>query len=214
MIMRKVKILIADDHELVRLALTKLLASISRFEIMSPARSGQQAVQFALESKPDLVLMDIDMPEMNGFEATKKMIRHLPNIKIIILTTFEEAIFFQQALAAGAVGYMTKSSSPHLLLDCIDQILAGKTYLTPAMAQKIALHNVSDEIFPLNALTHQEMQIALKIASGLDGPTIANALHLSRKTIHGYRYRLFKKLNVENDVQLALLFVKYGLTTA
>jgi len=207
-----IKVLIVDDHRLVRRGILSLLKEVTGIEAIGEAESGEAAIQFIKEKNPDVVLMDLQMPGMGGLEATRKILRINPDIKVLILTVCESDLFPSRLLEEGAVGYITKDCGIEEIVRAIRAVYTGKRYLSPEMAQKMALKRFSnDEISPFDNLSERELQIMMMITSGSKPQEIAESLHLSPKTINTYRYRLFEKTGVKSDVELTLLALKYGV---
>ncbi|MGD9152213.1 MAG: response regulator [Gammaproteobacteria bacterium] len=210
--MSKIKILIVDDHELIRSGIASQLQSVKDIEIVPEQGSdGAEAIALAKKYKPEIVLMDLKMPNMDGFEATRKLLQLIPDIKILILTVCDNKIFPLKLLEANAAGYITKDCKPKDLIDAIKKVHAGQRYVSPEIAQKLALNNNSS---PLDKLSDREFQVMNMIIKGQKAPQIAATLHLSAKTVNTYRYRIFEKLEVSSDVELTRLALQYGIITS
>ena len=208
---QKIRILIADDHVVVRRGLVLVLRQEPDFEIVGEAKDGLEAVQMAQKLKPDVVILDWKMPGMDGIEATKKIQRLFPEIKIIAVTACDDDPFPARLLQAGASGYLTKGASTDEMIQAIKTVMAGKKYLTPTIAQKLALQSLGVSDNPFNDLSDREMQIATMICSCKKVQAISDTLCLSPKTVNTYRYRVFEKLSVTSDVELTHLAIRYGL---
>ena len=206
-----IKLLLVDDHDLVRSAIARALSS--DFDVVGEANSGEQAYEMVREFAPHVVLMDIRMPGIGGLEATRKIKQRFPEVKIIALSACEEEPFPTRLLQAGASGYLTKGSGIDETIRAIRQVAAGHHYLSPAIAQQMALKSYDNKQLdcPFEQLSEREMQISLMIASGQKIQTISDLLCVSPKTVNTHRYRIFSKLNIENDVELALLAVRHNL---
>jgi two-component system invasion response regulator UvrY len=210
-----ITVLLVDDHELVRAGLSRLLGDVSGIRVIAEAGSGEQAIKLAKEKRPQVVLMDVRMPGMGGLEATRKMAKIDKNIKVIILTVYDAEPFPTKLLQAGAAGYLTKDSDIHEIVNAIKTVSSGKHYLRPEIAQQLALRSFSDfQNSPLESLSERELQIMVMITSGQKIQEISDTLCLSPKTINGYRYRLFEKLNIQNDVELTHFALRHGLIEA
>ena len=204
--------MLVDDHDLVRLGIKKLLSDISGLEIVGEARSGEEGITLADKLKPDVVLMDVKMPGIGGLEATKRIIRNHPKIKVLIVTVYGDEPYPSKVLQAGASGYMTKGASVKEMIQAIQSVNAGQRYLSPEVAQQLALKHLShNEDTPLDSLSEREMQVLVMITSGQKVNEIADQLCLSPKTVNSYRYRLFEKLNVDSDVELTHLAIRFKL---
>ena len=206
-----VEIIVIDDHDLVRFGLVRLLADVAGIRVVADGNSGQRAVDLAKEYEPDVILMDVRMPGMDGIEATKKIQRLFPEIKIIAVTACDDDPFPARLLQAGASGYLTKGASTDEMIQAIKTVMAGKKYLTPTIAQKLALQSLGVSDNPFNDLSDREMQIATMICSCKKVQAISDTLCLSPKTVNTYRHRVFEKLSVTSDVELTHLAIRYGL---
>ncbi len=207
-----INVMLVDDHDLVRLGIKKLLANISDIKIVGEADSGELAVQMARELKPDVILMDLKMPGIGGLEATHKLLRSNPNIKVIVVTSCDEDPFPTHLVRAGAMGYIIKTANVEELITAIRKVYAGHPYITPEIAQQMALQQVSDASkSPFAELSERELQVMWMVTRGNRITEIAEKLCVSTKTVNTYRYRLFKKLNVKSDVELTHLALRYGV---
>ena len=207
-----ISVLIVDDHDIVCAGVGRLLADINGIQVIGEARSGEEAVSIAKEKSPDVVLMDVKMPGIGGLEATRKMLRNDPDIKIIALTVCGEEPFPSKLLQAGAAGYLTKGSSTEEMVNAIRAVSSGKRYIGPEIAQQLALKKITDtEGSPLDLLSERELQVMMMITAGQRVQEISDKLCLSPKTINSYRYRLFEKLDVTSDVELTHLAIRHGI---
>jgi DNA-binding NarL/FixJ family response regulator len=208
-----IKLLLVDDHDLVRTAIARMLSDIDDLHVLGQANSGEQAYSMVGELSPQVVLMDIRMPGIGGLEATRKIKQRYPEVKILALSACEDEPFPTRLLQAGASGYLTKGDCIDETVLAIRQVAAGKHYLSPEIAQQMALKScdLNQQSCPFEQLSEREMQISLMIASGQKIQLISDLLCVSPKTVNTYRYRIFEKLNIENDVELALLAVRHNL---
>lgn len=207
-------ILIADDHDLVRTSISRMLSKEYGFEVVGEVRSGEEAIKVAKQLQPDVVLMDVKMPGLGGFEATRRIVQTCEKTKVIVLTGVVEDLFAKQLMNAGAVGYVTKGAGFEEIVDAIKAVQSGKRYMSSAIAQKIALSNfeqAGDDRSPFEKLSDRELQTAMMISRGERVQEIAETLSVSPKTVNSYRYRIFEKLDINTDVELALLAVKHKL---
>lgn len=210
--MRKIKVMVVDDHELVRSGISSLLNEVEDISIISEAKSGEEAITQCRSLSPDVIVMDIKMPGIGGLEATHKLLRINPTIRILILSVYNDNLFPNKLLKAGAYGYITKGSSMHEMVKAIRTIYAGQKYISPEIASQLALQKLDgDGESPFSELSDRELQVTVMICSGSKVQNIANSLCLSPKTINSYRYRIFEKLNVHNDVELTHLALKYQI---
>jgi len=210
-----ITILIVDDHDLVRAGIRSLLSSVTGMKVIGEAASGEEAIKLAREKRPNVVLMDVRMPGIGGLEATRKLLRADPEIKVIALTVCGGEPFPSKLLQAGAVGYLTKGSGLEEMLQAIQSVFHGKRYISPSVAQELALKHLSDEKgSPFEVLSERELQVMMMITSGQKVQEISDKLFLSPKTVSSYRYRLFEKLSVHSDVELTHLAIRYGILDA
>ena len=207
-----IKILLVDDHELVRMGIKRLLQDVQGVKIVGEASSGEEAVLLSKELVPDMVIMDVHMPGIGGLEATRKMVRHNPDIKILALTIYEDEPYPSRLLQAGAAGYITKGCDPEEMIRAIRTINSGQRYISPTIAQQIAIKRFTKgKDSPLDMLSERELQIMLMITQGQKVQDISKKLCLSPKTVNSYRYRIFDKLGINSDVELTLMAMRLGM---
>ncbi|NRF47197.1 UvrY/SirA/GacA family response regulator transcription factor [Pseudomonas stutzeri] len=208
-----IRVLVVDDHDLVRTGISRMLADISGLQVIGQADSGEDAIRKARELKPDVVLMDVKMPGIGGLEATRKLLRSYPDLKVIAVTICEEDPFPTRLLQAGAAGYLTKGAALEEMVQAIRMVFGGQRYISPQIAQQLALKSFQPQLSesPFDLLSEQEIQIALMIANCQKVQSISDKLCLSPKTVNTYRYRIFEKLSITSDVELALLAVRHGM---
>ncbi|WP_049721919.1 response regulator [Gilvimarinus polysaccharolyticus] len=206
-------ILVVDDHDLVRMGIVRMLDDVVGYHVVGDAKSGEDAIVIARDLSPDVVLMDVKMPGMGGLEATRKMLAVNPTVKIIAVTACDDTLYPARLLQAGAVGYVTKGTGFSDITTAIDTVVRGRQYMSSAIAQQLALRNASgtQNTSPFECLSQRELETAMLIASGRRPHDIALTFSVSPKTVNTYRYRIFEKLNIQSDVELALLAVKYDL---
>ena len=208
-----INVLLVDDHELVRTGIKRILDDVRGFKVIGEAKTGEEAVQFCRQHAPNIVLMDMNMPGMGGLEATKKICRYCPDVKIIVLTVNCEDPFPSKVMQIGAHGFLTKGAGSDEMVRAIRCVHSGQRYIAPEIAQQIALAQVSgrtDES-PFQSLSERELQIMLMITKGEKAQDIAERLNLSSKTVNSYRYRMFEKLNVGGDVELTHLAIRHKM---
>lgn len=208
-----IRVLVVDDHDLVRTGISRMLADISGLQVIGQADSGEDAIRKARELKPDVVLMDVKMPGIGGLEATRKLLRSYPDLKVIAVTICEEDPFPTRLLQAGAAGYLTKGAGLEEMVQAIRMVFGGQRYISPQIAQQLALKSFQSQLSesPFDLLSEREIQIALMIANCQKVQSISDKLCLSPKTVNTYRYRIFEKLSITSDVELALLAVRHGM---
>ena len=208
-----IKVLIVDDHELVRTGIMRMLRDSAALEVVGQASSGEEALDMTRELAPDIVLMDVRMPGMGGLEATRMLRQRHPEVRVIAVTACEESPLPTRLLQAEASGYLSKSTAISEVQLAIELVYAGEYYISPEIARQMALQSIVSQSpdNPFASLSGREMQIALLISRGTRIQAIAEQLNLSPKTINTYRYRIFEKLGLANDVELALFAVKHGI---
>lgn len=207
-----IRILLVDDHRLFRLGVRKMLQDASNIEIVGEAASGEDAVAACLKYRPNVVLMDICMPGIGGLEATRRITRREGAPRVVMLSAHEDNPFPVQALKAGASGYLSKGVAADELVAAVKKVFLGKRYLSADVAQQLAVTAFEGETEgPFEQLSSREMQIMLMVVNCHRVNEISSNLHLSPKTVNSYRYRIFEKLNVKSDVELALMAVRYGV---
>lgn len=206
------KILVVDDHDLVRMGIVRMLADVEGFEVVGDAKSGEEAVSKARQLAPDVVLMDVKMPGMGGLEATRRLRQVNPEMKIIAVTACDDSLYPTRLMQAGAVGYVTKGAEFTEITDAVNKVIRGDLYMSNSIAQQLALKNFGgegDSSSPFEKLSQRELQTAMLIANGQKVQDIADTFCVSPKTVNSYRYRIFEKLDINSDVELTLLAVKY-----
>lgn len=207
-----INVMLVDDHDLVRKGIRRLLDDASGIKVVAEAHDGEQAIRQVRQKKPDVILMDVSMPGIGGLEATRKISRSTPDVKIIAVTIHDDDPFPARLLEAGAVGYITKGCDVEEIVSAIQSVHLGNQYITPGVAHKLALSFVNNgNKSVIEELTQRETQVMLLIVKGESNKEISAKLCLSPKTTSTYRYRLFEKLGVENDVELTRFAIRHGL---
>lgn len=207
-----IKVLIVDDHALVRMGIRRLLDDMPDVEVVADADSGEQALVCVKMHTPDVVLLDMKMPGIDGWEVTRRLQKSYPAVKVIAITAMSADPLPLRLLQLGARGYLTKESSAEEIASAIRKVAQGEKYLSAEVAQKMAIKSLQEATnSPFDMLSEREMQVMLMITSGMNIQEIAERLFLSNKTICGYRYRMFEKLNIKNDVELTHLAIKHRM---
>ena len=207
-----IRILLTDDHALVRTGIKRLLEDSKQVEIVGEADSGEAGLKLAMELKPDVILMDVNMPGIGGVEACRRILQRIPKQKIIVLTVHAEQTFPKRLLEIGAKGYLTKECDITEMLTAINQVNNGGSYIEPRIAQQLALSMLpGNGDNPVDRLSRREFQVMLMISHGLSNIQISEKLCLSPKTVSTYRSRLLEKLDAHSEVDLIRIAVEQGM---
>lgn len=207
-----IRVLIADDHAIVRHGLKQIVAETDDMTVIGEADTGAQAIKLVRDTPYDVVLMDISLPDRNGIEVLKQIKKEYPKLPVLMLSMHAEREFAVRALKAGASGYLTKQSAPMQLVDAIRHVAAGKKYITPSLAEEVANMLSGDmELSPHKLLSDREYQTLCLIASGKTLSIIATELILSPKTVSVYRSRVLEKLNLKNNSDITRYAIKNQL---
>lgn len=207
-----IKVLIVDDHALVRMGIRRLLDDLPDMDVVGEAQSGEEALALVKTHKPNVVLLDIKMPGIDGWEVTRRLQKSHPDIKVIAVTAMCTDPLPSRILQLGAMGYLTKESGVQEMANAIRKVARGEKYLSAEIAQKMAINSLETARgSPFDALSEREMQVMFMITSGMTVHDICERLFLSGKTVNGYRYRIFEKLGIKNDVELTVLAMKHRI---
>lgn len=208
-----IRVLIADDHAIVRKGVRALLSETPGFEVVAEAADGQEAVERAATTHPDVILMDLVMPVMDGIEATRQITRHQSDARILVLTSFAADAKVFPAIKAGASGYLLKDSSPEDLIRAIRQVHRGEPSLHPTIARKLLqeVAHPAERLPAPEALTPREMAVLRLIAQGLSNQDIAEQISVSEPTVRAHVSRILGKLHLASRTQAALYAVREGL---
>ncbi|MEN6385072.1 MAG: response regulator transcription factor [Phycisphaerales bacterium] len=213
-----IKILLADDHAIVRDGLRRSLQQEEDMEVIGQAKDGLTTIQLARELSPDVVLMDISMPDINGMDTCREITRDFPNVKVIGLSMHSAKRFVSEMFKAGASGYLPKNCEFDELAAAIRSVMAGKTYLSPAITDVVVDNFVRVSAEENNSvfftLTKRERQVLQLMAEGKTTKQIGQSLHISPKTVEAHRLRVMEKLNINNVAQLTKYAIQEGLTSA
>jgi DNA-binding NarL/FixJ family response regulator len=207
----EVTVLLVDDHAVVRAGFRRLLEQTPGIRVVTEAASGDEAYRVFGDCQPDVAVMDLSMPGMGGLEAIRRIVGRFPGARILVFSMHETAAFAQQAMRAGACGYVTKASAPEVLVEAVRAIAAGRTFLSPDMAQKLALESVAGERDPLSVLTPREFEIFRLLAAGHTAEQIAETLYVSAKTVANHATQVKQKLGITTAVDLHRVALRYGL---
>ncbi|MFT3731077.1 MAG: response regulator transcription factor [Hyphomicrobium sp.] len=212
--MRKIRVLLVDDHAIVREGYRRLIDKHDGIEVVAEAGDAQSAYAAFKATLPDVVIADISMPGRGGIDLVRQIRQLDPNARILMFTMHADATYAQQTFRAGARGYITKSSSPDVLISAIRTIDAGKTALCDEINRIIAASRLMDEVSPIDALTPREFEILRMIIDAKSTDEIAQAFNLSPKTIANHHYTIKSKLAVQSDIELVYLCMKHGLVAS
>ena len=209
--MKPIRILLAEDQTLMRQGLRTILELENSFEVAGEAEDGKAAVKLALQLRPDIILMDVQMPQMNGVEATAAICRSWPEARVIILTTFDRDDYVFQGVRAGAVGYLLKDLPSPKLIETIRRVHDGEIFIQPEIASRTlraALHSPGDLIEPLS---EREREVLVMLAQGIPNKEIADKLHLAEGTVKNHVSNILGKLQAQNRTEAADIARKRGL---
>ncbi len=209
-----VRVLLVDDHAVVRAGYRMLLNVAPEIEVVAEADSGELACRLFAELAPDVVVMDLTLPGIGGLEAIRRIVQREPKARVLVFSMHEDTLFVEQALAAGARGYVTKSSPPHVLVAAVKEIAAGGQPLAGDLPQRLAFARVRGGDSPLKDLSTREFAIFCLLAEGLSSAEIAKRLSLSHKTVANYGTQLKSKLKVGTAAELARLAIRHGVIEA
>jgi two-component system invasion response regulator UvrY len=200
-----IKVLLADDHSIVREGLRKVLEDSMEIEVIAEAADGETAVEQAIYAKPDVAVVDISMPGMDGLEVVTRLKAYCPQVPVLILTMHDEEQYVIRAIEVGAMGYVTKQSAPEQLVEAVKKVNDGKRYLTEKASEALALRVIrgSKDKSVIESLSMRELQVLRKLAMGSTNREIAVSYNISVKTVDTYRSRILKKLNLRNNADLS-----------
>ena len=206
-----IRVLLVDDHAVVRTGFRLLLESAANVSVVGEADTGESAYQRYLELAPDVVVMDVAMPGMGGIEALHRIRSHHPQARVLALSAHDDPVHARRALREGAFGFLSKRSAPETLLEAITSVAAGKRYIDPGVAQRLALTDLEGAASPTERLSEREFEVFIRLARGETVQRIAEDLRLAASTIGTHLYNVKQKLGVSNQSELTLLAIRYGL---
>lgn len=222
-----IKLLLVDDHDVVRTGLKSYLDTQEGLLVVGEAGSGSEAIQRASEVKPDVVVMDITMSDMDGLEATRKLKSLLPDCQVLALTVHEDKQYLFEMVAAGATGYLTKQAAAEELVTAIRAVASGNVYLQPILARwllddyrRLMTESVSENYYneneskdedKLKTLSNRELQVLESVAEGLTNPQIGKKLNISPKTVARHRERIMQKINLHSSTELVKFAIRTGI---
>jgi len=212
-----IRILLADDHKITRQGLRSLLDKQSDMVVVAEAEEGRTTVRLVRELLPDVVIMDVSMPDLNGMEATRQITREFGNVKIVALSMHSDSLFVTEMLKSGALGYLLKDCAFEELALAIRTVVAGKIYLSPSISSVVVddyLHRLSKADFSgLDVLTNREREVLQLLAEGKSTKQIALKLHISGKTVETHRRQIMNKLDIHTVAELTKYAIRKGLTS-
>lgn len=209
--MKRIRILLADDHAVVRQGFKMLLDAQGDMEIVGEAGNGREAVDLAEQLRPDVVVMDVAMPELNGIEATRRMAEKVPHARVVALSMHKDSVYVREVLRAGARGYLLKDSGSQDLVAAIRAVASGEGYLSPGVSNAVLDDYRRHVTNPIDLLTSREREVLQMLAEGKTNKEIAGVLDLSVYTVDAHRGRIMEKLNVHSINELVRFAVRNGL---
>ncbi len=213
---RRPRVVLADDHALIRSGLRTLLERDQEFDVVGEAANGVEVLQVIEQQRPDVLLLDLSMPHLNGIDTAQRLRDIIPVLKVVVVSMYADEAYVLRALKAGVRGYVLKQSSEHDVVDAVRAVQAGYAYFSPEVSKLLAddfvrdlkSRNVTD---PYDQLTFRERQVMQRLAEGRSNKDVATILNVSLSTIESHRYSIFQKLNVHSIAELVLYAVRRGL---
>ena len=209
--LKKIRILLADDHAVVRQGFSLILSAQPDMEIVGEVGNGREAVELAGRLHPDVVVMDVAMPELNGIEATRRLADSAPRARVLALSMHKDAVYVREILRAGARGYLLKDAIDHDLVAAVRSVAQGEAYLSPAVSEAVLSDYRRHVKDPLDLLTSREREVLQMIAEGKTNKEIATLLGLSVYTVDAHRGRIMEKLNLHSMGELVRFAMRNGL---
>lgn len=209
-----VSVLLADDHAMVRAGFRRLLEASGEIAVAAEASNGEECLRAYADRRPEVVVMDIAMPGMDGLETLRRLLAREPQARVLFLSFHEEPVFAERALEEGAFGYVCKSAAPEQLLRAILRVAAGHKYLDPEIAQDLAVRRTTGQGDPAATLSPREFNVFLQLAEGRSVAEIADTLHISHNTVATYHNRIKRKLGTASRAELTRLAIRQGLIEA
>jgi len=211
MSIEKIKIMLVDDHAVVRAGLKRLMENQTDLEVGLEAENGEAAYQLLSSHQVDVIVMDLSMPGMGGLESARRILGRYPAVKIIIFSMHDNATFAAQVLKAGVKGYVTKTGADSDLLKAIHEVAKGKSYLSPEVAQKIALESMVGEDNPLKMLSAREFEVFRLLTEGVSVEAVGERLKISQKTVSNYYTMIKQKLGANSPIEMVRIAIRHGI---
>ena len=215
--MKQIKVLLADDHTIVREGLRALLLADAEIAVVAEAHNGREAVSLTNSLRPDVVVMDIAMPLLNGLEATRQILSALPKTKVLILSAHSDDAYIDRVIAVGAVGFLIKQTSAQILAKAIHEVMSGKAFYSPQVSRRLRDHYGKAEtagglmIKKATGLTSRELEVIQLVAEGYANKQVASDLNISIKTVEKHRQHLMDKLNIHDTAGLTRYAIAQGI---
>jgi DNA-binding NarL/FixJ family response regulator len=210
-----IRIILADDHAILRHGLSKSFQQEEGFKVVGQAKDGRSTVELAKELLPDVIVMDIGMPDLNGVEATRQITKECPDVKVVGLSMHSTNKYVREMFRAGAKGYLLKDCPFEELTQAIQTVMEGKTYVSPSVGQTVIENYISspeDEKSAFHVLSQREREVLQLLTEGKPTKQVAKSLHISPKTVEAHRLRIMSKLQIDNIAQLTKYALQEGLT--
>lgn len=209
-----IKVILIDDHFLVRTGFRQMIEVENSIKVIGEAGTGLEGIQLVRNSNPDVVILDIKLPDISGLEVTNKLLAHETHPKILVVSAMMNDLFPFRLLEAGAHGFLTKNASQEELVRAIKSVYNNQRFISPEIAQQLALVKITpNALGNFSQLSDRETEVMFMVVRGFEVKDIAKQLHVSTKTVHSYRSRIFEKLSVKSDTALTLLAIKQGIVT-
>ena len=203
--------MLVDDHAVVRSGFRRFLEEFDDIRVVGEAESGEQAYRTYLDCEPDVIVLDISMPDTSGLALMHRLFARAPDARVIVFSMHQDAAMAERAMDGGALGYVTKSSAPEVLVNAVREVAAGKIFLSADIAQALATSRFTGQESPLNVLSTREFEIFRQLVGGRAPPDIARSLNLSAKTISNYHTLIKQKLGVGSDIELMRMALQQNL---
>ena len=214
--MKRIRVVLADDHTLVRAGIRLMLEKLKGVEVVAEAKDGHEVLRMVREHRPDILITDIAMPSLNGIEAAARILKEIPGIRILVLSMYATEEHVYQAIKAGISGYLLKESAPTELEIAVRAIADGKTYLCPPISDKVLTDyrdRLSGHEHPLSVLTSRQREVLQMLTEGHTAKEIAQALHISFKTVENHRSQIMERLHIHNLPGLVRFAIRHELVT-